>query len=126
MSNEITIPTPFNELPLLKDLPVKTPLTITKAVSGKTEKNSYPCVTLTTLEKSDIFSIDSGVLYNLAKIGAGNDTKLPEDQKSAEFQKFLEKGCSVISPATPLKVVTGEYKSKRDGEMRATIKNRTD
>ena len=114
------IPSPFPEKALLKDLPKGTLLTITKAVPEKTEKNGYHGVTLTDIEKGDLFALDSGVLYNLAKLTGVE--KLPST-KTEEFFELLTKGCKTISALDPLKVVVSTYKSARDGEMRYTIKN---
>src|SRR3989337_871616 len=93
------IPSPYNELPLVKDLPLGTSLTIVKAVEGKTEKNGYPSVTLTTLENGDMFSIDAGIVQALQKVNASKITK-----------------------ADPLKVRTAQFKNKF-GKLSYTIKN---
>jgi hypothetical protein len=93
------IPSPYNDLPLVKDLPLGTLMTIVKAVEGKTEKNSYPSVTLTTLEQGDLFSIDAGIVQAIEKVGANKITK-----------------------ADPLKVRTAQFKNKF-GKLSYTIKN---
>lgn len=115
------IPSPYNELPMLKDLPLNTSLTIIGAVAGKTEKNGYPSVTLKTLEQSELFSIDAGVLQAIAKIGAGDKADLSKFDDTAMFNA-LNKGCSMITKADPLKVRTAQFKNKF-GKLSATIKN---
>ena len=114
------IPSTFDELPLLKDLPLGTHLTITKAVVSKTEKNNYNAVTLDTNEHGRLFSLDAGVLNGLAKL-TGNE-ELPA-QKEPEFYDILEKGAALVSAKDPLVVVTSSYKSKKNNLMCATIKN---
>lgn len=116
------IPSPYDELPLLKDVPVGTELTVVKAINGKTEKNGYQSVTLDTIEKGKLFSIDAGVLQAFIKIGAGPDadlSKFSEDEK----EQALNHGCSSVTKADPLKVRTAEFKNKF-GKMSYTIKNR--
>lgn len=93
------IPSPYNELPMVKDLPIGTTLTIVGAIEGKTEKNSYPSVTLKTLEHGDMFSIDAGVVQAIFKVGAKTITK-----------------------ADPLKVRVSQFKNKF-GKLSYTIKN---
>jgi hypothetical protein len=93
------IPSPYNELPMVKDLPIGEQITIVGAVEGKTEKNSYPSVTLKTLEHGDMFSIDAGIVQAISKVGAKSITK-----------------------ADPLKVRVAQFKNKF-GKLSYTIKN---
>lgn len=93
------IPSPYNELPMVKDLPIGEQITIVGAVEGKTEKNSYPSVTLKTLEHGDMFSIDAGIVQAIQKVGA-----------------------KAITKADPLKVKVAQFKNKF-GKLSYTIKN---
>lgn len=116
------IPSPYDELPLLKDLPVGTELTIVGASSGKTEKNSYPCVTLETREKKKLFSIEAGVITAFQKIGAGADADVSKFDDQAKANALV-KGCKMVTLESPLLVRTAEYKNKY-GTISYTIKNR--
>lgn len=92
------IETQFEELPKFDELQIGQKLTITNVLEGKTPKNNYPCVTLTTKEMGKIFATEKGVLYALS----------------------LVKG--EISASDPLTVKVVSYTDSKN-ETRKSIKN---